>query len=106
MSALTGLLSGFPVKPVEVFEQGNQVTVWAKSSALFKDEVKDTEMEWKFEGDYTVLFFLNEKGQKIERIVEFVDSAKSMENRKLFRRARENLAKSVIDVKPGVHHRQ
>ena len=86
---------GIPVTPKEIFEHpsSNQVTVWATSETIFRDEVIDDQVEWSYLGEYIFVFTLNEQGDKIERIVEFLDSNKVVAAKTLLERAQTNLNK-------------
>ena len=61
---------------------------------MFRDEVKgeDDGTEWTYEGEYIFVLLFDQSG-KIERIVEFIDSAKVAGAMALLGKARENLAK-------------
>lgn len=50
-------------------EKGNKVTIWCSS-------VSDTVLG-KYENEYMILLYFNQAGDKVERVVEFVDSAYS-----------------------------
>jgi len=91
---LKEILSSFPVTAKEIFESGNQVTIWATSNALFREEAKDDEegIDWTYEGEYIFILFFEEGGERIERIVEFLDSAKVAPVRALLGRATRNVA--------------
>ncbi|GAD99014.1 hypothetical protein SNOG_13971 [Paecilomyces variotii No. 5] len=95
------IMVGFPVTANEYIENesGNQVTVWATSLANFREDVKDdgvSEKEWAYEGEYMFLVFMNETGEKITRVIEFLDSKATDEKlRPLIRRARENRQKRL-----------
>lgn len=72
-------MTGFPVTAKEYIESegSGQVTVWASSKAIFRDDVKDDEIsqtEWVYEGEYIFLLAMDETGKKIIRIIEFLDS--------------------------------
>ena len=94
LSRLIQILSRFPVYAQEIIESGNQITIHATSNAVFRDEVKgeDDGTEWTYEGEYIFVLLFDQSG-KIERIVEFIDSAKVAGAMALLGKARENLAK-------------
>jgi hypothetical protein len=74
-------------------EQQNKVIVWATSQPIFHDELKDeglTEEEWTYKGEYMFILSMNESGDKVERVVEFVDSKGSERFLGLIQRARTN----------------
>ncbi|KAJ5081883.1 hypothetical protein NUU61_010147 [Penicillium alfredii] len=93
---LRNVLSGFPVFPKEIFEneEKRQVTVWATSLAIFRDEVKDkalSDEEWAYRGEYIFIFTMDESREKIVNILEFVDSKGTERLRELMARARRKL---------------
>lgn len=94
------VIKSFPVTPKEVFESetqnSTQVTVWATSTATFRDEVKDDDgsVDWTYLGEYMFIFFIDRTGSKIERIIEFIDSQRVMGIQGLIKRAMENLEKT------------
>ena len=91
-------MTGFPVTAKEYTESEscNQVTVWATSKAIFRDDVKDDEEEWEYEGEYVFMFWMDGSGERIERTVEFLDSLGTRERlMKLMRRAEENRERRV-----------
>jgi len=98
--SLKEVLVAFPVTPKEVFghEASNQVTIWATSSAVFRDDVKDDEdsVDWSYFGEYIFVFSFNQAGDKVERVLEFLDSKKVEEVRALMQRARRNLAAKKV----------
>ncbi|KAK0635432.1 hypothetical protein B0T17DRAFT_612298 [Bombardia bombarda] len=77
---LGAILAGFPVTAKEYIESDeatNRVTVWATSKAVFRDDAKDGDGEdkdWEFSGEYVLLLTMDETGERITRIVEFLDS--------------------------------
>lgn len=54
------------------------VVVWATGSPQWREEVKDyamfTEEQWIYVGEFVFMLTMDEKGEKITKIVEFVDS--------------------------------
>lgn len=96
-SGIQEIIAKFPVMVREIFadETGKQVTVWAYSRAIFKDEAIDNEepkVDWTYYGEYIFVLFMTEAGDKIERIIEFVDSDKVVKMRQLMMRAKRNIA--------------
>ncbi|PGH10640.1 hypothetical protein AJ79_05354 [Helicocarpus griseus UAMH5409] len=92
---LRDIMSGFPVTAKEYVESesSNQVTVWATSQTVFRDEVKDkgvAEKEWEYQGEYVFMLWMEEGGERIERVVEFLDSKGTERLMGLMRRARGN----------------
>jgi hypothetical protein len=96
-ASLSEIMRGFPVTAKEYFEceASNRVVVWATSEAHFKKEVMDgDEAEWEYKGEYVFMFWMDESGEKIERTVEFLDSAATKERLfGLMARARANSEK-------------
>jgi hypothetical protein len=94
-SSLTAILSSFPVVAKEIFtsEGSNTVTIWATSEAVFREDVKEEGVEWSYYGEYMFVLQLEKEGERIERVVEFLDSTKVVEVRVLMDRARANLAR-------------
>jgi hypothetical protein len=98
---LCNIMTGFPVAGKEYIESesGNQVTVWATSRTIFRDDVKDDgieEKEWVYEGEYIFIFTMDESGEKIVRTVEFLDSKGTVEKLGvLMKRANENREKRL-----------
>jgi hypothetical protein len=97
-AALKEIVTGFPVNPKEIMEdqQKNKVIVWATGRALWRDEVKDhgiTEEEWAWTGEYMLIFDMDQTGEKIEHMLEFVDSKATVQLPGLIARARTNKAK-------------
>lgn len=92
---VTSLMSSFPVTPKEIFEHegSNQVTIWATSNAIFREDAKDDDpsVDWTYHGEYMFNFFFDSSGTKIKRIIEFIDSRKVAEVMGLIERARHNL---------------
>ncbi|KAK5958729.1 hypothetical protein OHC33_000572 [Knufia fluminis] len=86
------VLTSFPVMAKEIFENGNQVTIWATSEANFREEAKDDEegVDWTYHGEYMFVLLFDGDG-KIERIVEFLDSVKVVQVGALIERAKRNL---------------
>ncbi|EXJ61263.1 uncharacterized protein A1O5_11820 [Cladophialophora psammophila CBS 110553] len=87
-------ISALPVTPKEIFEGDNLVTVWATSKATFRDEGKDEDLtvDWSYEGEYIFVFTFNQAGNKIQHILEFIDSTKVEKVQVLLQRAEHNLA--------------
>ena len=98
LSSMKQILAALPVTAKEIFEHpgSNQVTIWATSNATFrqeaKDEGEDEGCDWSYHGEYIFILLFNQAGDKIERIVEFIDSKKVAELGTLLARARRNVA--------------
>lgn len=95
-ASLRKIMTGFPVYAKEYVESeaSNQVTVWATSRALFREEVlrdEEDKEKWKFEGEYIFMFWMDETGEKIVRTVEFLDSKGTESVRPLLKRANEKM---------------
>jgi len=95
-------MTGFPVTGKEYIESesANQVTVWATSRTIFRDDVKDDgigEEEWVYEGEYIFMLWMDESGEKIVRTVEFLDSKGTVEKLgALMKRANDNRDKRAV----------
>lgn len=75
-------------------DEQNRVIIWALGEAHFKEEVRDnglTDEEWLYKGEYMFIFTMDKSGEKIERVVEFLDSKAAENGRSLIRRAMNNL---------------
>ena len=94
--SIKSILATLPVAAKEIFEHegSNQVTIWATSNATFREEAKDEDsgLDWSYHGEYVFVLLLNQAGDKIERIFEFLDSKKVVELGVLIERARRNVA--------------
>lgn len=90
------ILAHLPVAPKQVFHYpgSNIVTIWATSEATFRPEVMDDELQWEYHGEYVFVFTLNQNGDRIQHIVEFLDSQKVAQVGVLLKRAKENLQKA------------
>ena len=101
------VLESFPVRAEAISEdqQRNQVIISATSETRFRDDAKDAGIpddEWAYKGEYVFIFSMDESGEKIERVLEFVDSKKTVDTlRPLMLRARGNKAKAEgkVDAK-------
>lgn len=99
---LRNIMTGFPVTAKEYIESesGNQVTVWATSQTIFRDDVRDdgiSKKEWEYEGEYIFLLSMDETGEKIVRTVEFLDSKGTVDKLgALMKRANENREKRLV----------
>lgn len=98
VTRLRGVLASFPVTPTTVFEDTTQntVIVHATSQAKFHDQVKDdslTDEEWTYRGEYVFMLTMDESGEKISSLTEFLDSKGTEGVFGLMKRAMENLEK-------------
>lgn len=93
MDGMRGLLRGFPVRAKEIWPNPalRQVVVWADSKTEFHEHVKDVrdgnEDEWDFRGEYIFVLFMDHSGEKVERVIEFLDSKVSEDFKGLMARA-------------------
>ncbi|OCK86844.1 uncharacterized protein K441DRAFT_671785 [Cenococcum geophilum 1.58] len=97
ISHLQELMTSFPVKAKEVSEdqEQNQVIIWATSKAEFHKDLKDARIaneEWAYGGEYIFILAMDETGQKVGRVIEFVYSKGTERLRGLMMRARANKA--------------
>lgn len=77
-------------------EKQNRVVVWATGKPMWKEEVMDGDKkDWEIEGEYMFILSMNESGEKLERVVEFLDSKRTEELRVLAARAAKNLAAKI-----------
>ncbi|KAL6251797.1 hypothetical protein RBB50_002007 [Rhinocladiella similis] len=93
---LKGIMRGFPVyaQSIWVNEAQRQVIFHATSETWFRDEYKDSDdAEWLYHGEYIFALDMDETGQKITKVFEFLDSKGTDALRGLMKRARENEVK-------------
>lgn len=93
-SGLRKIMSGFPVFAKEYIESEseNSVVVWATSRTDFREEVKQEEEGWEYEGEYVFVLKMDTSGRKIVKVVEMLDSLKTDRDLKpLMRTARERV---------------
>lgn len=80
---LAGVLESFTVSIQEAWASPskNQVTVSAVSEPKLHGHVKDNdnEEEWKLHGEYIFILDMDETGEKLKHVFEFLDS-KATEN--------------------------
>ncbi|KAL4905046.1 hypothetical protein BDW74DRAFT_178055 [Aspergillus multicolor] len=104
---LKTLMTEFPVSAKEYIESEgcNQVVVWASSVTEFREEAMDTDIgkeEWEFNGEYVFILTMDERGEKIVRCVEFLDSLATVRLLELVRRAKGNLERRANAEDDGV----
>ena len=92
---LREVISNFPVTAQEVIEdtEKNMVAVHATSQAHFHEWLIDDGIpaeDWNYKGTYVFTFTMNEAGDKIRKVVEFVDSMGTERLSGLMKRARAN----------------
>ncbi|KIW13462.1 hypothetical protein PV08_08650 [Exophiala spinifera] len=88
---LQGIMKGFPVRARSTWvnEAQRQVIFHATSETWFRDEYKDSDdAEWLYHGEYVFVLDMDETGQKITKVFEFLDSKGTEELRGLMKRAR------------------
>lgn len=72
------VMSSFPVKAKNIWPNPylRQVLVWAHSETRFLDRLKhgDNEAVWDLKEEYMFLMTMGESGEKIEHVLEFLDS--------------------------------
>ncbi|TVY84262.1 Uncharacterized protein LSUE1_G000871 [Lachnellula suecica] len=95
ITGLQALLESFPVIPIEVQENPdkNQVLIWATSQANFHHDLKDSgisDEQWTYKGEYMYLLSMDGSGEKIDRVVEFLDSQGTERLHGLLARAKHN----------------
>ncbi|KAK7048620.1 hypothetical protein R3P38DRAFT_2870471 [Favolaschia claudopus] len=94
---LGGILQSFPVRAKKMWPNPSlrQVVVWAESETVFHEEFKDSEdeEEWRYRGEYVFFLDMDERGEKIRRVLEFVDSKGTERLRGLMARAWKKKAK-------------
>jgi hypothetical protein len=93
------IISGFPMTIKETLEdeKKNQIMVWAEGGQNWFPEAKDpglSEEEWNFKREYIFILSMDESGEKIQKMVEFVDSKATEQLRVLGARAVENVKKA------------
>lgn len=98
LKGLRTILEAFPVHAKEIVEdqEKNQVVIWATSETKFFDAVKDSGLsdeEWIYRGEYIFILTMDKSQEKIERVIEFLDSKATERLRELMRRAKDNKQK-------------
>ncbi|CAJ2511134.1 Uu.00g067590.m01.CDS01 [Anthostomella pinea] len=90
------LLRSFPVRVKQLWPNPslNQVIVWSDSETEFHEHVKDSNGdgdgdEWKYRGEYMWLLAMDKNGEKVEHVLEFLDSKGTDQLRALMVRARK-----------------
>ncbi|KAF7341982.1 hypothetical protein MVEN_01785200 [Mycena venus] len=87
------ILSGFPVRAKQTWPNPSlrQVVVWADSETQFYPQFKDNddEEEWRYRGEYMFILTMDQTGEKIEHVLEFLDSKGTERLRGLMARARK-----------------
>ncbi|KAE9366346.1 hypothetical protein N431DRAFT_351433 [Stipitochalara longipes BDJ] len=93
------IISSFPMVIKETLEdeKKNQIMIWAEGGQSWFPEAKDpglSEEEWNFTREYIFIVSLDESGDKIEKMVEFLDTKATEQLRLLLARAMENVKKA------------
>lgn len=91
IAGLSRTVIGIPVTPVRIFDGGKVVTIHATSEIVFRPEATDSEVDWSYHGEYVFVFEMNEAGDRVESIVEFLDSAAVQKALLLLERGATNL---------------
>jgi len=92
------IVVGFPVTIKEIIEDDkeNRLMVLLESSQTWSSDAKDaglSEEEWAFSREYVFVLTMDETGEKITRVVEFLDSKGTEQLRVLVARATGNMMK-------------
>jgi hypothetical protein len=79
LSKIKGVIVKFAVKVKEVMEDPvqNRVMIWADGEPTWANECMDdglSEEEWAYRAEYMFVLSMDESEEKIERIVEFLDT--------------------------------
>lgn len=95
---LRRFLSSFPVHSRQVWPNPTkrQVLIWAQSEANFHEFVKgfgepDSSVSWTFKGEYMWLLTMNNKGNKVKQVLEFLDSKGAEQMKTLIGKALERI---------------
>jgi len=99
VSRIREIMPKFPVTAKEVMEDEgkNTVIIHAVSQAYFHDSVKDEGIpsdDWRYQGEYIFMLTMTEAGDKVNKVVEFVDSKGTQTVLGLIKRARANKEKA------------
>lgn len=96
---LRQVIAQFPVTPKDVMEDEKQhkVMVWATGRPEFYAAVKDDEWE-DWGNEYIFVLTMNEAGDRVEEIVEFLDSKSTERGRALVKRAFANFGRGQGDA--------
>ena len=92
IKGLREIIKSFPVTPKEVIESesDNSVVVWATSRPYFYPEFMDgDDKDWDYQGEYIFVLSFEQTGERIERVLEFLDSAATQRMRGLVARAKK-----------------
>ncbi|EXJ64791.1 hypothetical protein A1O7_01129 [Cladophialophora yegresii CBS 114405] len=97
VKSLQNVIEGIHVTTKDIYEGNHQITVWATGKTKFKETAKasDPGLDWTYEGEYVFIFTFDRAGERIQQILEFLDSKKVEEVRRLIRVAEGALAGRV-----------
>lgn len=102
IASLRAFLASFPVRFKSVWPNValRQVLIWADSEAHFHDSLKwgenlkgdpgDSTEQLAFQGEYMWLLTMNESGDKVNEVLEFLDSKKTEQMKGLVLKALES----------------
>ncbi|KAF7365071.1 hypothetical protein MVEN_00378300 [Mycena venus] len=89
------VMSSFPIRAKQTWPNPSlkQVVIWAESESMFHPHVRDNddEEEWKYKGEYIYVITMDQNCEKIEHVLEFVDSKATQKLLGLVARASINI---------------
>ncbi|KAM4066424.1 hypothetical protein HRG_000527 [Hirsutella rhossiliensis] len=95
------VMTGYPLNVIKYIESesSNMVVVWTTGRPQFREELKDyeevTKEQWDYVGEFVFMLTMDETGEKITKVNEFIDSkATDLKLWPLVVRALGNLEKS------------
>jgi hypothetical protein len=94
IARFSDIVTEWPAEAKEIMEdeKQNRVVVWATSKAVWKKELMDGDSkDWDWQGEYMFILCMDESGERLVRVVEFLDSKRTEELRALVARAAKNL---------------
>jgi hypothetical protein len=77
LGRLSGALSNFPVTPIKIYANPtlSQVTMWVTGVPIFHENLKDGNPEdWNIKNEYIWVLTMDKSGEKVEEVLEFLDS--------------------------------
>lgn len=97
LKMLGEILQSFPVRIKRIWPNPslNQVTIWADSELMVHEHIKNSSddlAEWSYRGEYIFVLTMDESGEKIDHVFEFVDSKGTDHLRGILNKARKRLA--------------
>ncbi|KAK6375074.1 hypothetical protein LTR64_003192 [Lithohypha guttulata] len=97
VSQIREVMHSFPVIPKKMWANPSlhQVVVWATAIPEFHEHVKDGDDdkkcdEWFYQGEYIYVLTMDPTGEKVENVLEFVDSKGTEHIKSLMARAWKN----------------